>query len=149
MVVQSLRRVQLFATPWTAAHQASLSFTIPWSLLKLIVSMMPLNHLILCHPLLSQHQGLSASQTQDPKLPQTQATLVFSQLLWLKLWANTNYFLLLRSYAAAGGSPSRVDPLQSHQGLGRRTGVCVRLPGWAQHPGFVTGSWWWLACVPQ
>ena len=52
MVVQSLRRVQLFATPWTAAHQASLSFTIPWSLLKLIVSMMPLNHLILCRPLL-------------------------------------------------------------------------------------------------
>ena len=74
----------------TAAHQASLSFTIPQSLLKLIVSMMPLNHLILCHPLLSQHQGLLVSQTQDPKCPQTQATLVFSQLLWLKLWANTN-----------------------------------------------------------
>ena len=43
-----------FATPWTAAHQASLSFTISWSLLKLrsIESMMPPNHLILCHPLL-------------------------------------------------------------------------------------------------
>ena len=46
--------VQLFATPWTAAHQASLSFTISWSLLKLmsIESVMPSNHLILCHPLL-------------------------------------------------------------------------------------------------
>ena len=40
------------ATPWTAAHQASLSFTISWSLLKLmsIKSVMPSNHLILCHP---------------------------------------------------------------------------------------------------
>ena len=47
-------RVQLFATPWTAAHQASLSITISRSLLKLmsINSMMPSNHLILCHPLL-------------------------------------------------------------------------------------------------
>ena len=41
-------------TPWTAARQASLSFTISWSLLKLmsIESVMPFNHLILCHPLL-------------------------------------------------------------------------------------------------
>ena len=41
-------------TPWTAAHQASLSITIPWSLLKhmSIESVMPSNHLILCHPLL-------------------------------------------------------------------------------------------------
>ena len=42
------------ATPWTAAHQASLSFTISRNLLKLmsIQSVMPSNHLILCHPLL-------------------------------------------------------------------------------------------------
>ena len=42
------------ATPRTAAHQASLSITIPWSLLKLmsIESAMPSNHLILCHPCL-------------------------------------------------------------------------------------------------
>ena len=52
--VQSLSCVQLFATPWTAAHQASLSITNSWSLLKLmsIESVMPSNHLILCHPLL-------------------------------------------------------------------------------------------------
>ena len=52
-VVQSLRHVRLFATPQTAAHQASLSFTISQSLLKLrsIESVMPSNHLILCHPL--------------------------------------------------------------------------------------------------
>ena len=51
--VQSLNRVRLFATPWTAARQASLSITNSWSLLKLvsIASMMPSNHLILCHRL--------------------------------------------------------------------------------------------------
>ena len=51
-VVQLLSRVQLFATP-SAAHQASLSFTISRSLLKLmsIELVMPFNHLLLCHPL--------------------------------------------------------------------------------------------------
>ena len=46
--------VRLFATPWTAAHQASLSFTIFWSLLKLmsVELVMPSNLLILCHPFL-------------------------------------------------------------------------------------------------
>ena len=53
-VVQSLSHVQLFTTPWTAACQASLSFTISWSLLKLmsIESVMPSKYLILCCPLL-------------------------------------------------------------------------------------------------
>ena len=52
--IQSLSRVRLFATPWTAAHQASLSVTNSWSLLKFIPikSVMPSNHLILCHLLL-------------------------------------------------------------------------------------------------
>ena len=52
--VQSLNRVRLFVTPWTAAHQASLSITNSQSLLKLmsIESVMPPNHLILCRPLL-------------------------------------------------------------------------------------------------
>ena len=52
--LQSLSRVQLFATPWTAACQASLSITKSWSLLKLmsITLVMPSNHLILCHSLL-------------------------------------------------------------------------------------------------
>ena len=54
VVVQLLSRVWLFVTPWMAICQASLSFIISWSLLKLmsIESMMPSNHLILCHPLL-------------------------------------------------------------------------------------------------
>ena len=52
--VQSLSQVQLFATPWTAARQASLSITNFWSLLRLmsIKSVIPSNHLILCCPLL-------------------------------------------------------------------------------------------------
>ena len=53
-VVQSLSHVWLLGTPWTAARQASLSFTISRSLLKVtsIESVMPSNHLILCHSLL-------------------------------------------------------------------------------------------------
>ena len=52
--VQLLSCVRLFATPWTAAQQASLSITNSLSLLKLmsIKEVMPSNHLILCHPLL-------------------------------------------------------------------------------------------------
>ena len=52
--VQSLSHVQVLVTSWTGAHQASLSITNPWSLLKLmsIASVMPSNHLILCYPLL-------------------------------------------------------------------------------------------------
>ena len=54
LVVQSLRYVRLFATPWIAAHQVSLLFTICWSLNKLmsLELILPSNHLILCHPLL-------------------------------------------------------------------------------------------------
>ena len=53
-VVQSLRCVRLFETPWTAACQASLSFAISQSFITLmsIEDVMPSNHLILCHPLL-------------------------------------------------------------------------------------------------
>ena len=77
--VQSLSRVWLFATPWTAARQASLSITNSWSLLKLmsikslsitnswsllklmsIKTVMPSNHLILCRPLLHLPSSISA-----------------------------------------------------------------------------------------
>ena len=54
LVVQSLNSVWFFVTPWTAPRQASLSFTISLSLLKLvsITSVIPSNHLVLFHPLL-------------------------------------------------------------------------------------------------
>ena len=63
--VQLLSCVQLFVTPWTAACKASLSITNFWSLLKLmsIESVMPSNHLILCHPLLLLPSAFSASRS--------------------------------------------------------------------------------------
>ena len=61
--VQPLSRVRLFATPWTAARQASLSITNSQSLLKLmsIVPVMPSNHLILCRPFLTHLHSFPAS----------------------------------------------------------------------------------------
>ena len=63
--VQLLSHVQLFATPWTAAHQASLSITNFQSSPKLmsIESVMPSSHLILCHPLLLLPQSLPESES--------------------------------------------------------------------------------------
>ena len=60
--VQSLSHVRLFATPWTAASQASLSITNSWSLFKLmsIESVMPTNHLLLCRPVFLLHSFFSS-----------------------------------------------------------------------------------------
>ena len=62
---QSLSRVWLFATPWIAVRQASLSITNSQSSLRLtsIESVMPSSHLILCHPLLLLPQSLPASES--------------------------------------------------------------------------------------
>ena len=67
--VQSLSHVRLFATPWTAARQASLSITISWSLLKLmfIELVMPSKHLILCCPLLLP-SILPSIRAQEPHI---------------------------------------------------------------------------------
>ena len=61
--VESLSLVWLFATPWIAAHQASLSITNSWSSFRLtsIESVMPSSHLILCHPLLLLPQSFPVS----------------------------------------------------------------------------------------
>ena len=63
IVVQSLSPVQLFAIPWTAAHTSSLSFTISWSLLKLlsIESVMLSNHFFFCCPFSFYLQSFPAS----------------------------------------------------------------------------------------
>ena len=65
VVVQSVSFILLLATPWTVAHQASLSFTISQSLLKLmsIEWVMTSNHLILCHPFSSCPQSFPASES--------------------------------------------------------------------------------------
>ena len=77
---QLLSRVRLFATPWTAAHQASLSITNSWSLFKLmsIVSVMPSNHLILCRPLL-----LSPSIFPSIRIFSNESVL---HIRWPKYW---------------------------------------------------------------
>ena len=85
IVVQFQSHVWLFATSWTAACQASLSFTISQSLLKLmfIELMMPSNHLIICRPLLLLPQSFPASGsfpmslTHTPPTTTTQGHLLF------------------------------------------------------------------------
>ena len=79
--VQSLSHVRLFVTPCTAAHQASLSITNSWSLLKLmsIESVMPSNHLILCHLLL-------LLPSIFPRIRDFSNELVFC-IRWPKYWS--------------------------------------------------------------
>ena len=79
--VQLLNCVRLFAAPWTAAHQASLFITISQSLLKLmsIKSVMPSNHLILCHPLL-----LLPSVFSRIKFSSSESVL---RIRWPKYWS--------------------------------------------------------------
>ena len=78
--VQLLSHVRLFATPWTAARQASLSITNSWSLLKLlsIESVMPSNYLILCRPLL-----LSSSIFSSIRVLSNESVL---HIRWPKYW---------------------------------------------------------------
>ena len=79
--VQLLSSVLLFATPWTAAHQASPSITNSWSLLKLmsIMSVMPSNHLFLCRPLL-----LPPSIFPSIRIFSNQSVL---RIRWPKYWS--------------------------------------------------------------
>ena len=93
VVVQSLSHVQLFATPWDAAHQASLSFTISQSLRKLmsIESVMPSNHLILCRPLLlppifSSMVNSSHQVAKVLELHQSFQRILTVQCLVIHLW---------------------------------------------------------------
>ena len=81
VVVQSLSRVPLFAIPWTAVHQTSLSFTISQSLLKLmsIESVISSSHLILCHSLL-----LPTSIFPSIRVFSNESAL---QIRWPKYWS--------------------------------------------------------------
>ena len=84
-------RVQLFANPWTAARQASLSITVSWSLLKLmsIESTMPPNHLILCCPFSSRLQSFPASGSL------LFSSLPLSETYSLKSFSNPWVFIFL------------------------------------------------------
>ena len=79
--VQLLSHVQLFATPWTAAHQASLFITNSQSLLKLMLIelVMPSNHLTLCHPLV-----LPLSSFPSIRLFSNESVL---HIRWPKYWS--------------------------------------------------------------
>ena len=81
VVVRLLSCVQLFATPWTTAHQTSLSFTVSWSLLKLMSteSVIRSNHLILCHPLL-------LLSSVFPTIRDFSSELAF-RIRWPKYWS--------------------------------------------------------------
>ena len=85
--VQSLSRVRLFATPWIAAHQASLSITNSRSSLKLmsIESVMPSSHLILCRPLL-----LLPSIPPSIRVFSNESTL---HMRWPKYWSFSFSFI--------------------------------------------------------
>ena len=97
----SLSHVRLFATPWTAAYQASLSITNSWSLLKIvsIKSVMPSNHLILCHPLL-----LLPSVFTSIRVSSTESVL---HIRWPKFWSFS--FSLSPSSEYSGLISFRVD----------------------------------------
>ena len=83
---QSLSRVWLFATPWIAARQASLSIINSWSSLRLtsIESVMPCSHLILCRPLLLLPQSLPASGS----FPMSQLFTWGGQSTGVSAWAS-------------------------------------------------------------
>ena len=99
--VQSLSRVRLLATPWTAARQSSLSITNSQSLLKLmsIKSVMPSSHLILCHPLL-----LLSQIPPSIRVFSNESTL---PMRWSKYWSFS--FSIIPSKEIPGQISFRMD----------------------------------------
>ena len=123
--VQSLSRVRLFVTPWTAALQVSLSNTNSWSLLKLmsIESVMPSNHLILCRPLL-----LLPSIFSSVRVFSSQSVL---RIRWPKYWSFS--FSISPSNEYSGLISFRIDWLDllescstRHLGWGRAVPIVCR-----------------------
>ena len=101
IVFQWLSHVQLFAIPWTAAHQPSLFFTISWSLFKFvsIESVMPSNHLILCRPFL-----LLPSIFPSIRVFTNESAL---RIRWPKYWSFS--FSITRSNEYSGFTSFRID----------------------------------------
>ena len=98
--------VQLFATPWTTTCQAYLSFTISWSLLKLMSmeSVIPSNHLILCHPLLHL-----SSIFHNIRVFSNESTL---HITWPKYWSFS--FSISTSTEDSGLISFRIDWFDLH-----------------------------------
>ena len=108
--VQLLSRVSLFVTPWTTAHQASLSITNSWSLLRLvsIELVMPSNHLILCRSLL-----LLPSIFPSIRVFSNESVL---HIRWPKDWSFS--FSISPSSEYSGLISFRIDSLISFQSKG-------------------------------
>ena len=107
--IQFLSCVQLFVTPWTAAHEASLSITNSQSLLKLmsIASVMPSNHLILCHSL----SPLVQSFPESGSSPKSQTQLNdWAELNWhdISTGMSHNHLKLNMSKPKILMSPSQI-----------------------------------------
>ena len=117
--VQSLSRVQLFATPWTAARQASLSITNSQSLFKLmcIESVMLSNHLILCCPLL-----LLPSIFPSIRVFSNESAL---RIRWPKYWS----FSISPSNEYSGLISFRIDWFDVLAGQGTLKSLLTALPG--------------------
>ena len=109
IVVQLPSHVRLFVAPWTAAHQASLSFTVSWNLLKLmsIELSVPSNHLILCHALL-----LLPSLLPSIKVFSNESAL---HIRWPRYWSFS--FSISPSNEYSGLISFRMDWLDTCSGL--------------------------------
>ena len=130
VVVQLLSRVWFFAAPWTAACQASLPFTILWSLLKLlsIESVMPSNHLILYCPLL-----FLASIFPSSRVFSNESAL---HIRWPKYWSFS--FSISPSNEYSGLISFRMDWLDL-------LAVQGTLKSFLQHPQFKSINSLWLS----
>ena len=107
IVVQLLNHVQLFATPWIVAHQASLSFTISWNFLKLmsIELVMLSNHLILCCPLL-----LLPSVFPSIRVFSNELAL---RVRWPKCWSFSFSIILPMNIHGWNGNPLQYSCLEN------------------------------------
>ena len=134
-LVQPLSHVQLFATPWTAAHQASLSFTNSWSLLKFmsIEWVRPSNHLILCHPLLLlplifpsirvfSNELALPSGSQSVEASASASVLAVNIQSWFPLGLTGLIFLLSKGLSRVFSSTS----VQRHQFFGAQSLLMAR-----------------------
>ena len=103
VIIQWLSCLRLFATPWNAAHQDSLSFTVSQSLFKLmsVKSVMPFNHLVLCHPFL-----LLPSIFLSARVFSSELVLHIS---WPKYWSFSFSFSINPSNEYSGLISLRID----------------------------------------
>ena len=132
-VVQLLSRVQQFVTPWTAVHQAPLSFTVSRNLLRFMSteSVMPSNHHILCCSLL-----FLPSNFPSIRVFSSESAL---HIKWLKYWSFSFSFSINPSSECSGLISFRIDwfDLLAVQGLERSKNRCSLYPdrvfsGWRE-----------------